>query len=288
MNALTRIVGLALAVSLPWSAVTAHDRADSGVPSTAVVTSTTSSTFVDVSPLTPFAMEITWLADRGVTTGWEDGTYRPYQPVTRDAMAAFMYRLAGSPDFTPPTTSPFVDVSTGYQFYKEISWLATQGITTGWNTAAGVEFRPWNQITRDAMAAFLYRFKGSPSYTPAGTTPFIDVKAGMPFYAEMRWLASVGIATGSPSLFGCRAYEPYGTVKRDAMAAFMYRATEGGTTPITEGTCSPPPGPYVVNPVSPGAYCAAELAGMYGMTVKGVWMRCSVSSTDARLRWRAL
>ena len=35
---------------------------------------------------------------RGITTGWSDGTFRPNAAVNRDAMAAFFYRFAGSPE----------------------------------------------------------------------------------------------------------------------------------------------------------------------------------------------
>ncbi|MCR2823994.1 S-layer homology domain-containing protein [Microbacterium sp. zg.Y909] len=245
--------------------------------------------FTDVGEGTAFYTEIMWLADSGVTSGWADGTFRPYQPVTRDAMAAFLYRLDGSPSYTPPSVSPFVDVPTSYQFYKEISWLAEQGITTGWDTAAGREYRPWNLITRDAMAAFLYRYDGSPSFEPSAASPFRDVSATSSFYREILWLASRGISTGWDVGNGCRDYRPFGNVARDAMAAFMYRSVNGGTSPVVGGTCSPPPpGPVVSDPVTPGAFCAKELAGWYGRSAQGVLMQCATAPHDSRLRWRAV
>lgn len=48
--------------------------------------------FSDVPNGTAFGTEIRWLADEGISTGWTDGTYRPLDPVARDAMAAFMHR----------------------------------------------------------------------------------------------------------------------------------------------------------------------------------------------------
>ena len=75
--------------------------------------------------------------------------------MNRDAMAAFFYRFAGSPAYSAPVASPFSDVSTGSQFYREISWLADQRITTGW---ADGSFRPVQPIERGAMAAFLHRY----------------------------------------------------------------------------------------------------------------------------------
>ncbi|HIY24642.1 MAG TPA: S-layer homology domain-containing protein, partial [Candidatus Brachybacterium merdigallinarum] len=49
--------------------------------------------FSDVDAGSLYAAEIAWMKDAGITTGWADGTYRPLQPVNRDAMAAFLYRV---------------------------------------------------------------------------------------------------------------------------------------------------------------------------------------------------
>jgi serine protease len=73
-------------------------------------------------------------------------------------MAAFLYRLAGSPEYGPPYTSPFQDVAVSQQFYTEMAWLAEQKISSGWTDAyGGRTYRPLSPINRDAMAAFLYR-----------------------------------------------------------------------------------------------------------------------------------
>ena len=76
--------------------------------------------------------------------------------MNRDAMAAFLYRSAGEPAYTPPRDSPFEDVSSTSTFYKEISWAESVGITTGWRDGT---YRPLQPINRDAMAAFVYRWK---------------------------------------------------------------------------------------------------------------------------------
>ncbi|MFT3876003.1 MAG: S-layer homology domain-containing protein [Propioniciclava sp.] len=179
--------------------------------------------FIDVNPGDQFFDEISWLAFYGISTGWElpDGTreYRPLRPIARDAMAAYLYRMADEPEFTPPATSPFSDVPTNSQFYKEITWLASEGITTGWPDGT---YRPLNSVNRDAMAAFLYRFAGSPNFQAPSTPPFKDVPVGTQFYKEMAWLADTGISTG----WSDGSYRPLNPVARDAMAAFLYRLAE--------------------------------------------------------------
>src|SRR5699024_2402869 len=110
--------------------------------------------FSDVPRDSQFVKEIEWLANKGISTGYADGTFRPHLPITRDAMAAFMYRLAGEPAFTAPSKSPFRDVTPRTKFYKEITWLASTGISTGY---ADNTYRPFEAVKRDAMAAFMYR-----------------------------------------------------------------------------------------------------------------------------------
>ena len=172
--------------------------------------------FKDVPSNHMFANEIRWMKSSGISTGWADGTYRPAENVNRDSMAAFLYRQAGSPAYTPPKVSPFKDVSTSNQFYKEISWLASTGISTGW---ADGTYRPYEPVNRDSMAAFLYRAAGSPSYNPPKVSPFKDVSTNNQFYKEISWLASTGVSTG----WADGTFRPYDPVNRETMAAFMYR-----------------------------------------------------------------
>ncbi|WP_035779902.1 S-layer homology domain-containing protein, partial [Arthrobacter sp. H14] len=102
-----------------------------------------------------FYKEITWLEEAGITTGYDDDTFRPHEPINRDAMAAFLYRMAGEPAYNPPSTSPFEDYPTNGKFYKEIAWLEEMNITTGWPDGT---YRPLEPINRDAMVTFLWRF----------------------------------------------------------------------------------------------------------------------------------
>ncbi|MDY3048511.1 MAG: S8 family serine peptidase [Rothia sp. (in: high G+C Gram-positive bacteria)] len=172
--------------------------------------------FTDVKPGDQFYTEIAWMAQRGITTGYPDGSYRPLAQVERGAMAAFFYRMAGSPQYTAPSTSPFSDVPTSHQFYKEIAWMESMGITTGY---ADGTFRPNQPVNRDAMAAFFYRYAGKPAYTAPATSRFKDVASDSQFYKEISWLASVGISQGWED----GTYRPVTPIARDAMAAFIYR-----------------------------------------------------------------
>jgi hypothetical protein len=184
--------------------------------------------FSDVPPGTQFFGDISWIGSAGISSGYADGSYGPLQSVNRDAMAAFMYRLAGSPQYTPPAQSPFSDVTPQTQFYKEITWLASKGISTGWNESDGTKtFRPLQPVARDAMAAFMYRFTSNyqdlSSFAPPTNSWFTDMTPQTQFYREIMWLATNRISTGWVEPNRTATYRPLNTVARDAMAAFMQR-----------------------------------------------------------------
>lgn len=195
-----------------------HLKADPAVP------------FADVPAGAPFYADIQWMSGQGITTGslQPDGSvlFRPGDPVSREAVAAFLYRAAGSPAFTAPSVSPFVDVAVTAPFYKEITWLAARGISTGYPTAGGqVQFRPAESVSRQAMAAFLYRSRGNPMFTPPASSPFGDVATSHPFYKEIAWLAAMKISTGVDVGGGRFDFQPDAAVSRQAAAAFLHRAS---------------------------------------------------------------
>lgn len=111
-------------------------------------------TFSDVGVDHPFRKEIEWAAAQGYVDGFPDGSFRPGNDITRMAMAAILYRLAGSPAYTPPGTPTFPDVPVGSSFYKEIEWAAASGIANGFPDGT---FRPGDTVTRQSTAAFVFR-----------------------------------------------------------------------------------------------------------------------------------
>ena len=77
-----------------------------------------------------------------------------YDALTRGAMSAFLYRVSGSPVYTPPTTPTFSDVPKSNPFYKEIEWMNAEGITTGYPNGT---YKPNLTLNRGEMSAFLHR-----------------------------------------------------------------------------------------------------------------------------------
>lgn len=235
--------GAAPALAAPVAAVSRPATA-TGVPDALLLPT---ATFGDVPDSHPFAIEIAWLVAHGIATGFPDGSFRPAASITREAMAAFMYRAAGSPAFSDPTESPFSDVATSHPFYTEIAWLDANGITTGYPDGT---FRPGRPIARDAMAAFMYRAAGSPTYTPPQYPTFVDVPTSHTFFDEIEWLNEESVTQG----YDDRTYRPAAAVNRDAMAAFVYRNERGDARVIGNGTSASCTSAAVQNAVGRGGY----------------------------------
>jgi DNA-binding beta-propeller fold protein YncE len=174
--------------------------------------------FPDVPEGHPFWLEVRWAVLHGITTGYPDGTFRPSAAVTRQSMAAFLYRLAGAPEIDTEF-GIFVDVNETHPFYTEIAWAVEEGITTGYSDDT---YRGGAPVTRQAMAAFLHRFVGEPAPTQT-TQTFSDVSPSHPFFTPIAWAAEAQITGG----YVDGTFRPGATVTRQAAAAFLYRLAEG-------------------------------------------------------------
>jgi uncharacterized protein YkwD len=182
-------------------------------------------TFPDVPVGSAFFTEIEWAAVLGITTGAAGGYFLPTAPVTREAVAAFMYRAITGKTIPACTGSVrvFPDVPASHPFCAAIEWLAAQGITTGtWLPNGSFGFDPSAQVTRQAVAAFLYRAlnDGTDPACLGATRRFPDVPASQAFCGVIEWLAAERITTG----FGDGTFGPLTPVQRQAVVAFLYRS----------------------------------------------------------------
>lgn len=112
--------------------------------------------FSDVDTKTPHADAILWMASKSITTGFEDGTFRPYDTIKRCDMAAFLHRMAGDVDHSASQVS-FKDVAAATPHAAHIRWLAAVGVSKGFDDGT---YRPFDTVKRCDMAAFLHRMEG--------------------------------------------------------------------------------------------------------------------------------
>lgn len=178
--------------------------------------------FSDVPIGHPFFDEIGWMASTGISTGFPDGTFRPTVAVSRQAMASFLYKFAGQPPVT--LVEPFfADVPPSHQFFTAIQWMAQESLSTGTPQPGGKPlYKPTDPVSRQAMAAFLWRDAGEPA--PTLVDPFFaDVTAANQFFIPVQWMAESGLSKGTPNPPGAPLYKPTTPVSRQAMAAFLQR-----------------------------------------------------------------
>lgn len=180
--------------------------------------------FMGVPEGHPFHDEIAWAGAEGVSTGYVTGEFGPERPVTRQAMVAYLYRLAGSAPISPFTPQVFADVPISHPFFGPTFWACdcvplyepVRSIAHGYPDGT---FRPGDVVTREAAAVFLYRWAGEPAIAPPEAPTFDDVPSSHPFYDAIEWAAAAGIVEGYPG----GSFKPTSPVSRQAAAAFVFR-----------------------------------------------------------------
>lgn len=106
--------------------------------------------FTDVSGW--YAGAVTSLVEKGVMTGYSDGTFRPNGPVTRGMFVTLLYRLSGA---SGSSANPFSDVPAGSWYENAIAWAAENGLVQG---VGGQRFAPDRCITREQYASILWNY----------------------------------------------------------------------------------------------------------------------------------
>ena len=159
----------------------------------------------------PFANDIEWIYDMGLTGGCSVERYCPNDDVTRAQMAIFLDRALAF----PPTATDYFSDDNGKTGEAAINRLAAAGITSGCGVGL---YCPTAPVTRGQMAAFLDR---ALALAPTGTDFFTDDETST-FEANINRVAAAGITSGC----GGGKYCPLLNVSRGQMAAFLRRAFE--------------------------------------------------------------
>ena len=108
-------------------------------------------TFRDVTSNVTGSGYIAAAVEKGIISGFSDGTYRPYQPVSRGQMAIFLNRAF---TLSIGQTNSFSDVSSNMAAYQSILNVAADGIASGYSDGT---YRPDLAVTRGQFSAFMAR-----------------------------------------------------------------------------------------------------------------------------------
>ena len=185
-------------VTLTYTAYTSAT-ATTGVSDTITFTitkKTASSIFNDVTASNTgkwSADAIDFLARNSIVEGGSYGTFNPNGNMTRGDFVLMLYRMAGKPSVSG-ISNPFTDVKSSDYYYNAILWAYRNDIVTGVDAKT---FAPKKNITREQIAATLYRMAGSPSASGYLTGYYDYAKIHSYATNAMRWAISNGVITGS-------------------------------------------------------------------------------------------
>ena len=109
--------------------------------------------FIDVRGDDWFYDDVAYVYENGLMNGTSETTFSPYISTTRGMIVTILYRMEGKPAVFE--ACPFTDVKAGAYYERAIVWAAENGIVKGYGNGC---FGPDDQITREQMAAILYRY----------------------------------------------------------------------------------------------------------------------------------
>ena len=175
------------------------------------------STFSDVAAGSTFASDIAYVSQKGLMSGVGEGRFNPQSPVTRGQLVTILYRLEGQPAVSG---TGFPDVAAGSYCEKAVKWAAANGITAGGKDGL---FRPGDSITREQLAAFLFRYnayKGYVSTQRADLGTFSDSAAAASYAKDaLSWANAAGLVNGTSD----GRLNPSGGATRGQAAAILHR-----------------------------------------------------------------
>lgn len=153
----------------------------------------------------------------GLFRGTSATTFSPNAAVTRGMLVTVLHRMEGTP---AGGSQPFADVAAGAYYADAVAWAADKGIVAGMSATT---FAPSASITREQMAAILYRyaqFKGFDVTGRADLTAFADA-ASISAYAKesISWANAEGLISGR----GAAELAPQGTATRAEAASILVR-----------------------------------------------------------------
>ena len=181
-----------------------------------------SSAYVDVPAKDNWAhVGIDFVLKSGLFYGTSDTTFEPDGEMTRAMLVTVLYRLEGQPKVT--AENPFTDVPSGTWYTNAVLWAAENEIVNGIGDGL---FDPDGSVTREQMAAILYRYSGFKGLTRAegGFAAEYPDEGAISAYAlnAMRWANAEALINGT-ELGGTVCLDPQGCATRAQVAAILMR-----------------------------------------------------------------
>lgn len=176
--------------------------------------------FNDVSANDWFASAVDYVTGKGMMNGTADNTFSPKANTTRGMVVTVLYRLENQPS---TSAASFTDVASGAYYANEVAWANANGIVSGYGSG---KFGPNDKVTREQLAAILYRYAQYKKYDVSGANSldgYTDVQSVSSYAVPaLQWANAAGVVTGKSG----SKLDPKGNATRAEVAAMLMRFCE--------------------------------------------------------------
>ena len=182
--------------------------------------------FTDVPSGAWYFPYVRYAYGNGLFNGISQSTFGPNLTMTRAMLVTVLYRMEGQPSVAG-VRNPFADVAAKQYYTDAILWASQNGVVNG---MSATQFAPNQPITREQMAAILFRYaklKGFDTTASGDLRQFPD-NGKLSGYAKepMIWAVEKGLITGSADA-GVISLQPRSGATRAQVAAILMRFQQG-------------------------------------------------------------
>lgn len=184
------------------------------------ITDGSSTLFADVADDAWYADAVRYVFEKGMMNGTSSTTFSPNETTTRAMIVTMLHRLENEPT---ASAAGFTDVASNTYYANAVAWAAANGVVTG---VSETSFAPNDAITREQLAAILYRYAELKGYnvSASGSLSGYTDASQISSYATtaMQWANSTGLITGKTST----TLSPKGNATRAEVATILMRFCE--------------------------------------------------------------
>ena len=174
--------------------------------------------FTDASPAAWYHDGVHYCVETGLMIGTGAETFTPGGATTRAQIATILWRLEGEP--VVDYAMSFTDVAGDAWYTEAVRWAQANGIVTGYTDTV---FGPEDPITREQMAAILYRYcryRGVDVSAGGDLETYVDGENVSAYaVAAMEWACGAGVIQGIPGSL----LDPRGSAIRAQVAMILMR-----------------------------------------------------------------
>ena len=177
--------------------------------------------FRDVTESDWFYDDVRFANQNGLFNGVEKDLFAPEEPMTRGMLVTVLWRLDG--ETAPKTATTFTDVDVNAYYADAVAWAAESGVVNG---IGGNKFDPEGNVTREQIAAILFRYaslKGVDTAARANLATFPDAEKTSAYaHDALSWAVAAELVKGTKE--GSTIYlDPQGSATRAQVAAILSR-----------------------------------------------------------------